>query len=161
MYEYSFEFIQLECDFIHAVYTLHCDEVNNSLVFVMQSLLAPHILFSVLYHSYRPAFEQYILGREGAIATFWADVADDPQYRRHPVKGRPNHGTHAIPLGIHGDGVPALGIGKTWQKSFEAWSWGSIVGAAASTLFMNYLIWVYPKDVCRTGTFGIISPIPS
>ena len=32
----------------------------------------------------------------------------------HPVRERTNFRTHCIPLSIHGDGTPVVGVGKAW-----------------------------------------------
>ena len=114
---------------------------------VGQAILLPHVLFSVMYHHYRDAFDKYILGSAGRVAQFWADMRGNPQYDDHPMRRRRDHGTKAIPIAIHGDGLPCIGVGKTWQKSFEAFSWSSLTGTGKCTLLMNWLIWLFPKDL--------------
>ena len=44
-----------------------------------------------------------------------------------------------IPLALHGDGVPVTGIGKSWSKSVDVWSWCSCL-VRRTTLESNFVI---------------------
>ena len=57
----------------------------------------------------------------------------------HPIRDRPDYRTHALPFSTHGDGVPIAAVGKTWQKSCEAYSFASAIGVGP-TLLMNFVI---------------------
>ena len=46
--------------------------------------------FSTLFHRYRPAFNEYILGSVSGsverLTKFWDDMVDNPLYQRHPMR---------------------------------------------------------------------------
>ena len=58
----------------------------------------------------------------------------------HPVRNLPNFRRRAIPLSLHGDGVPVTGVGKSWGESMDIYSWNSLLGSG-STLQFNFYIW--------------------
>ena len=130
-------------------------DINDITVQISDAkIILPHILFAALYHNYRPAFNKYILGGEGVerLMEFWTAQADNPHYLQHPVRHIPNHKSKAVPLSLHGDGVAALAVGASWQKTVETFSWSSITGIGTLTLFMNYLIICFIKSMaCATG----------
>ena len=70
------------------------------------------------------------------------------------IRDRPTHRTKAVPIGLHGNGLPCIGVGHAWQKSFDCFSWGSLIGAGTCTLLMNWLIWVFPKTMKLKSAFG-------
>ena len=124
--------------------------VGRAFAFLPQMLLLPHVLFSVMFHKYRSSFDRYIQG--SSLSTFWEDMVGNPQYEDHPVKARDT--SKAVPLSLHGDGVASIGLGKSWQKSFEAFSWSSLTGDGHCTLLMNWLIWIFPKDLSVRSAIG-------
>ena len=70
-------------------------------------ILLPHEFMAAMYPKYPVAFMNYVRGEEDAIPNFWASIkADDPRMFRHPVAEQPEFETNAIPLRLHGDGVP-------------------------------------------------------
>ena len=50
---------------------------------------------------------------------FWESVNGTTQFLTHPVRLRPIFRSHCIPLSIHGDGTPVVGIGKAWGKLLD------------------------------------------
>eukprot|EP00969_Alexandrium_andersonii_P090686 4003870-Alexandrium_andersonii.AAC.1 len=72
-----------------------------------------------------------------AVATFWDSVADAEQFQASGLGSKPGYRQHMLPLGIHGDVVPCLGVGQAWQKSMEAFSWSSLTGAGACALLAH------------------------
>jgi hypothetical protein len=58
-----------------------------------------------------------------------------------------------VPIATHGDGLPCLGIGHIWQKSFEVFSWCSLTGLGLNTLLMNWLVWCFPKGMTLKTAF--------
>ena len=88
-----------------------------------QFFMLPHQLFANLYHHYRSEFRRRILGAEGAIEHFWNTMSDHPALNDHPMKEKRNWKTLYVPIALHGDGVPISGVGKSWQRSAEIWSW--------------------------------------
>eukprot|EP00974_Lingulodinium_polyedra_P068272 6610319-Lingulodinium_polyedra.AAC.1 len=52
-------------------------------------------------------FQLRYTGLVGVLETFWAGVSEaDPRLQPHPVFGVANWRRRAIPMGVHGDGVP-------------------------------------------------------
>ena len=50
----------------------------------------------------------------------------NPQLNDHPVLLRESWKKKAIPLCIHGDGVPLTGLGKSWSKFMDVFTVSSI-----------------------------------
>ena len=101
---------------------------------VMQEMLLPHMAFAQLYEHYPQWFFSKVCNEEKQVQ-FWSEM----NVEGHPV-GERDLGL-AIPIGIHGDGVPVVAPGKTWQKSLDCINWSSLVGAG-STLETRFVIWV-------------------
>ena len=45
-----------------------------------------------------------------------------------------------MPLSLHGDACPVTGVGKSWGKSMDFFSWASLLFAGGTTLESNFLI---------------------
>ena len=95
---------------------------------VAQKILLPHELFAHMWDKERAAFHQLLLGGDGQLQRFWASMAGSPQFQEHPIHRVENFQDKAIPLSIHGDGVPITGVGKSWSKSCDIYSWTSLLG---------------------------------
>ena len=74
------------------------------------------------------------------LEQFWDCMEGHPQLIDHPVKDRPNWKKLAIPLCIHGDGVPLTGVGKSWSKFMDVFSVSSILGRGSTRQKMS-LLW--------------------
>ena len=120
------------------------------MLMLSQPIIMPHIFLAVMYSHYRWAFDKYILGSTATLQQWWQDMRGNPQYERHPIRGRDDR-MKGIPIATHGDGLPCLGIGHVWQKSFDVFSWCSLTGQGVNTLLMNWLVWCFPKSMtCKT-----------
>ena len=108
----------------------------------LQSILLPHMLFSSLYHNHLDKFIKYLCGGDlDNIKAFWAAMGSHPAYNEnHPVK-RAGLQEVAIPLSLHGDGVPVAGVQRSWSKSVDVYSWCSLLSKSA-TLESNFLIFM-------------------
>ena len=113
------------------------------------SIVPPHALFSLLYHSNRQAFDNMLLGSTNEISKFWDEVASTQKYQHHPVRRRKDHKRLCIPLGLHGDGVAVTGINRSWQKSVDAFSWSSLL-ASGQTKLTNFLVFVAIQGILCT-----------
>ena len=113
------------------------------------SIVLPHALFSLLYHSNRQAFGNMLLGSTNEISKFWDEVASTQKYQHHPVRRRKDHKRLCIPLGLHGDGVAVTGINRSWQKSVDAYSWSSLL-ASGQTKLTNFLVFVAIQGILCT-----------
>ena len=62
------------------------------------------------------------------------------QFAHHPVQNEENYRTQCIPIGLHGDGTPSSGAGKSWSKMIDDWSWFSLLVKEQPKSSM-FLIW--------------------
>ena len=105
-------------------------------------LLLPHEVLAHIFEHYRGTWERAICPGEEEAAQFWTAQQENPQFRDHPFfrEGLPHK---AIPLTLHGDGVPTTGVGKAWGKSTDVVSWTSLLAVRGlKTMESNFLIWL-------------------
>ena len=94
-------------------------------------VMLPHELLASIYTAYPNKFQTYIVGPR-PLRDFWTRIdADDPRIRAHPVLRVERYADRAIPLRLHGDGVP---IGKAKRRSLDVISISSLVGKPGKTL---------------------------
>ena len=125
--------------------TVHMKHTMAKVVEVDHLILLPHALFSVLYHNHKDAFLSRICGGSYEnIKAFWEAMVDHPGLSGHPMLSRRDvdYKSQAIPIALHGDGVPVDGISRSWAKSCEIYSWSSMIGRGC-TLLSNYLIYFF------------------
>ena len=107
-------------------------------------MLLPHEVFACLWENYQEDFVSRLLGGgEDQVGDFWKKMESHPLYQKHEVS-RSKTKQRIVPLSLHGDGVAVTGLGKSWGKSCDCWSWCSLLGTG-STLEFNYLIYLRPK----------------
>lgn len=105
--------------------------------------LWPHELFAAIFAHHPKVFNDRLLGGNGGnLGHFWASMQGNPAYATHPVRDRAGHQSKAVPLSLHGDGVPVVGVGKAWSKSMDVYSWASMLstGRTAENMFLIYLL---------------------
>jgi len=118
---------------------------------VEHPMILPHMLFSTLYHKNPEAFMLRVLGGSASnLPKFWTDMRGHPNFEGHPVRGRDGFAMKAVPIAIHGDGVPVSGIGRARQRSCDIFSWSGLLGKGPTTrtTFLVYLI--YTSLIIRT-----------
>ena len=126
---------------------VHFASAKHTLVEKSQTIALPHVFFAVMYQYYRTAFDEYILGGEECPGDFWRSQIGSPQYEEHPLRDRSAFQTRAIPITLHGDALPVAGQGSKQQKSSECYSWSSMLSRATCSLFMNWFIWSFVKQL--------------
>jgi hypothetical protein len=101
---------------LHAAVTSFDIPFNTQagLKFYSQDMLLPHEAFAAVFAEYPTAFQGRILGRSGRLEQFWQDMETHPQMSSHPLRARADYRQKAIPLSLHGDGVPVAGVGKAF-----------------------------------------------
>ncbi len=120
----------------------------------MQSDPVPHEMFASLYHNYPDAWKKYIVPDTARLGLFWAAMQHHPQMAGHPLLQRDQYDKLAVPLGIHGDGVPVVGIGKGWCRTMTMFSWSSLL-AKGPTKEVCYYIWsVFDRLCCAADGSG-------
>ena len=108
-----------------------------------QAILYPHLMFASLYHHFRAAFFDRLVPDVKGLESFWNNVSSTEQYKDHPLRHKPNHKRRCIPLFLHGDAVPCTGVGKSWSKLLDIWSWGSLMTLDGKTMLTNFLIFSF------------------
>lgn len=107
------------------------------------TILLPHELFATIFTHHSDVFYKSVCG--GGVSNvelFWSNMQGHPAYRDHPVRLRTEHLSKAIPLSLHGDGVPVSGVGKSWSQSVDVYSWASMLskGRTTDTMYLIYLL---------------------
>ena len=75
-----------------------------------------------------------------------------PAYPSHPVLSTTQHfEKKMIPLALHGDGTPVIGIGKIWSRQLTIWSFNSLLGHG-STRDMQLHVWSCFDETMGTTT---------
>ena len=108
------------------------------------AIFLPHELFAWYYKNDRARFQHLFLGSQESQADlkqFWKEVGrrKDPRLQQHDMCNRNRWSEHAIPLALHGDGVPVLQVGKAGSKGWDAFSFQSLF-AFGKTLEVKLLI---------------------
>ena len=124
-----------------------------------QCMIYPHELFASLYNHYHGAFLDRLWVSAERMQNFWTSVAHTQQFREHPVQSRDNFERLCIPLIVHSDGVPCMGIGKSWSKVFDIYSWGSMLPTSGDTSRSLFLAFGTLSKVCHRDTFTQICTI--
>ena len=115
---------------------------RKNIVNTKQYVLLPHELFATLYEHHHHQFITHLCGGGVQnITEFWQAMSSHPGYQSHPVRARSDHQTRCVPISIHGDGVSISGVGRSWAKSVDVYSWSSML-SNTSTKLSNYLIYI-------------------
>ena len=102
-------------------------------------IMLPHELIACMYVDYPQEFAKYILGPQ-PLADFWAGMRhDDPRLRSHPVTRVENFRERAVPMKLHGDGVP---VGKAKGRSLDVITLSSLVSAPGPTWDSKLLLFL-------------------
>ena len=115
-----------------------------------QTFVLPHVMFSIMYHKHRENWETHVRGSRPRQAQFWDDMQTSPLFASHPVQHRADYAKLGIPIGIHGDAVPVTGVGKSWCKSVESFSWSSVLAQGQTLDTMFYMYGVFTGLISRT-----------
>ena len=127
--------------------------IFNPLKFTM---LLPHELFATMFKSYNEFFRRCVCSGSDELVKFWNDMAGHPALNDNVVLDIDDYKNKVVPLGLHGDGVPVKGIGKSWSESMSCYSFNSIVAPGGNTLETNFVIFmvfehlISRKGACRT-----------
>ena len=91
-------------------------QLNSVIGFFSQCAMWPHEVLSALYHEYKSEWKTRILPDPSKLRKFWRSIQDNPLLDGHPVLGVKKWMSRCIPISIHGDGVPCIGVGRSWGK---------------------------------------------
>ena len=73
-------------------------------------LLLPHEFFASLYHHYPAHWRTHVCPSDEDLEAFWIGVDSHPALCNNPIRDDPEWRRRAIPLSLHGDGVPIKGV---------------------------------------------------
>ena len=92
-------------------------------------ILLPHELFAALYR--HPGFWKVaMVPDDGKLPELWNEIQEHPALKDHPIKSKPGWRTYGVPLILHGDEVPVVGVGKIWSRSSLCFSFCSLLANA-------------------------------
>ena len=102
-----------------------------------QQIILPHVVFATMFEHYPQYFQETFVGATGRISKFWNDMVCHPNYAS--CIGSTGWQSRTVPLALHGDGTLVSGVGKSWSRLLDIFSWRSLL-AAGSTLDYTILI---------------------
>jgi len=135
-----------------------------------QDILAPHALFSQMYHTQKDQFLlRFCGGSETKIEDFWDAMQGNPQLEDNDdIKGREDYRTKCCPLSLHGDGLSIVGIKKSWQKCADLFSFCGVLGTGQGLLHIKRerssekgCLHVIQRGLSQHGTQGYIQRVNS
>ena len=117
----------------------------------LTSILLPHEYFAAAYAN--PAlWTSSILPVSSKLEVFWETMSLHPMMLGHPWHGRLDGRTKCLPLAVHGDEVPVMGVGKIWSRSSLVFSWFSILaqGSGSNSEEVMFYIWaIFEKFIAK------------
>ena len=113
---------------------------TDEIVPLLQYIMYPHVLLYHLYKYTPGLFFTRITPYKKAAPDFWKSVESTPQYKEHPLRHKPHHKRKCVPLFLHGDAVPVVGIGKSRNKCLDVWSFGSLLITDGKTMQTHFLV---------------------
>ena len=116
------------------------------------ALLLPHELFAYMF-GLPAVWARCVCSSLGELRKFWDVFERHPCMLNRPCKADGNWKSTTVPLQLHGDEVPILGVGKIWCHSALQFNWSSIIaactgGTMAETIF--YVWGVFERFVCAS-----------
>lgn len=115
----------------------------------------PHEYFAAMFED-KQQWHDCILPDIEALPRFWQNFQHHPCMDKHPVKKQKDWQRRVLPLSVHGDEVPVIGVGKIWCRSVLSFSWCSLVanalGAAGDNIM--FYIWGIFEKYAQPGTEG-------
>jgi hypothetical protein len=117
--------------------------------------LAPHKLLAFMYNKFKKAFQNKILGQDGAMEEFWSSLADDDPRLIQLAKYHPDYEKKCVPIIIHGDGVPCTNNHSLDAISFESMLAKRGMGTACNTLDMFFITGVFTQTIDSLNANGL------
>jgi hypothetical protein len=108
----------------------------------------PHLVMEHLWQHHKERFDDLFFGGaydKDLLTDFWKEVTKrrDPRVANHPMCMREGWAERAIPIVIHGDAVPCVGVGKSGSKSFDCYSIQSVCARGSSARVKLYLFGIF------------------
>ena len=123
---------------------------HEDLQFQSLPVIMPNELFDYIYCNH-PSYFERMLG-SGLDAFGSAIPADNPKLANHPMLGRANYKTSAVPLTIFGDGVRFTQKGN----SLHTLTWSFMTDVGGSSWESVFLFGAFPQiSRCQQRTHGV------
>ena len=106
------------------------------------SILLPHELFAFMY-SVPAVWQRCVMSSFHMLGKFWSVFQDHPCMVGHPCRGEDDWKEFCIPLALHGDEVPVVGVGKIWCASALQFSWCSLLAICSGVTLAESLFYVW------------------
>ena len=92
------------------------------------AFIDPHVSFARCFET-KDIWREMILPDEDALEYFWNEQlrARSPRLENNPMTSVVNWKRRFVPLFMHGDGCPVVGVGKSWGKSMDSFNWGPML----------------------------------
>ena len=74
----------------------------------------------------------------------------DPRVVNHPMRELRAWDNRAVPLGLHGDGVPVLQVGKAGAKSYETYSLQSMLASGPTNEIKMLLFGIFGDNISES-----------
>ena len=95
----------------------------------LSGIIMPHELFASIYKT-EAMWKKILLPDSLKLPSLWDALDAHPALQNHPVKRKRDYRIRVLPLTMHGDEVPCMGIGKIWSRSVLNFSWCSLLANA-------------------------------
>ena len=113
--------------------------VKNKHVVRSLPFFVPDRIFETMRVQKPDCFRTYVCQSTGSIRSFWSEVGSHPALLNHPVRQVQRYEERAVPVVLHGDGVPITALGAG-QKSCIFISWRSLLCSQTSSKRSHMLI---------------------
>ena len=115
-----------------------------------QSVVWPHQCIHDLYHNYPDEFKKRVVPDFTQIRKFWESMDGSPFLQNHPMVAQRGWQDTSVPLSIHGDGVTATGVGRSWSKSVDVLSWASLLASGATLSIFHLIFLLFDTLYCES-----------
>ncbi|CAK9096252.1 unnamed protein product [Durusdinium trenchii] len=123
-----------------------------------QSVLLPHEIFAWLFEKHNDRWQQMFMpGGQKQVDTFWKQCKLHPSMAGNQAVLSRNL-RKSLPVALHGDGVPTVGIGKCWGKLMECYNWHGCL-ATGGTRACHMLIWTAYQKFFKPGDGGTLDAV--
>ena len=105
-------------------------------------ILLPHEWFAAMAED-EYNWRRTICPNEDRLSDFWDSWENHPGMVRHPMKGISNWKTKFLPISLHGDEVPVMGVGKIWCRSVLAFTWMSMLANGLGSQMSDIVFYIW------------------
>lgn len=99
-------------------------------------------------------------GGQGQVKAFWESMAGHGALTDHPITAVDGWSDIFLPISLHGDGVSVTGVGKSWSRGVETYSWSSLLCEGKEALH-QWLLFLMQKACMTRGTLDVVWKAPT